>query len=78
MGEYMSDQLVQGDGNRLIRDQRFDEARRVLRPVYDRFTEGFDTPDLMTAKRLLDELNQDCGAENLRGRDGASRHRKRS
>src|SRR5260370_28906552 len=35
---------------------RCDEARRLLRPVYDRFTEGFDTPDLKTAKRLLDEL----------------------
>jgi len=34
---------------------RRDEAPRVLRPVYDRFTEGFDTPDLRAAKRLLDE-----------------------
>jgi tetratricopeptide (TPR) repeat protein len=33
-----------------------DEARRVLRPVYDRFTEGFDTLDLRAAKHLLDEL----------------------
>jgi predicted ATPase len=32
------------------------EGQRVLRPVYDRFTEGFGTPDLMAAKRLLDEL----------------------
>jgi tetratricopeptide (TPR) repeat protein len=35
---------------------RGDEASRVLRPVYERFTEGFDTPDLRAAKRLLDEL----------------------
>src|SRR5258708_6781042 len=35
---------------------RCGDARRLLRPVYDRFTEGFDTPDLMAAKRLLDEL----------------------
>jgi predicted ATPase len=35
---------------------RHDEAARVLQPVYDRFTEGFDTLDLRTAKRLLDEL----------------------
>jgi predicted ATPase len=35
---------------------RGDEASRVLRSVYERFTEGFDTPDLKAAKRLLDEL----------------------
>ncbi len=38
------------------RQGRRDEAPRVLRPVYDRFTEGFDTPDLRAAKLLLDEL----------------------
>jgi tetratricopeptide (TPR) repeat protein len=38
------------------RQRRGDEATRVLRPVYDRFTEGFDTLDLRAAKRLLDEL----------------------
>jgi predicted ATPase len=38
------------------RQSRGDEAERVLRPVYDRFTEGFDTPDLRAAKRLLDEF----------------------
>jgi predicted ATPase len=38
------------------RQGRYDEAQRVLRSVYDRFTEGFDTPDLMAAKRLLGEL----------------------
>jgi predicted ATPase len=38
------------------RQGRRDEARRVLRPLYDRFTEGFDTPDLRAAKGLLDEL----------------------
>ncbi len=36
------------------RQGRRDEAPRVLRPVYDRFTEGFDTHDLRAAKRLLD------------------------
>jgi hypothetical protein len=29
----------------------------VLAPVYDWFTEGFDTPDLKDAKVLLDELS---------------------
>ena len=32
------------------------EARDLLAPVYGRFTEGFDTPDLKDAKALLDEL----------------------
>ena len=33
------------------------EARDLLAPVYGWFTEGFDTPDLMKAKALLDELS---------------------
>jgi class 3 adenylate cyclase/predicted ATPase len=42
---------------RLRRDQgRRAEARELLGPVYDWFTEGFDTPDLKEAKALLDEL----------------------
>jgi predicted ATPase len=41
----------------LLREQgRADEARATLLPVYDWFTEGFDTPDLRDAKALLDEL----------------------
>jgi hypothetical protein len=32
------------------------EALALLRPVYDRFTEGFDTADLKVAKALLDTL----------------------
>ena len=32
------------------------EARKVLAPVYRRFTEGFDTADLVSAKALLDAL----------------------
>jgi predicted ATPase/DNA-binding winged helix-turn-helix (wHTH) protein len=31
-------------------------ARSLLAPVYGRFTEGFDTADLIEAKQLLDEL----------------------
>jgi len=43
---------------RLRRDQgRRTEARDLLAPVYDWFTEGFDTPDLKEAKALLDELS---------------------
>jgi predicted ATPase len=42
---------------RLRRDQRrYTEARDLLAPVYGRFTEGSDTPDLKEAKALLDEL----------------------
>jgi class 3 adenylate cyclase/predicted ATPase len=32
------------------------EARALLAPVYNWFTEGFDTPDLIDAKSLLDTL----------------------
>jgi class 3 adenylate cyclase/predicted ATPase len=42
---------------RLRRDQgRRAEARDLVAPVYDWFTEGFGTPDLKEAKALLDEL----------------------
>jgi predicted ATPase len=37
-------------------DGRREEALELLAPVYDWFTEGFDTPDLKDAKALLDEL----------------------
>ena len=33
---------------------RHDEVRQLLAPVYDRFTEGFETPDLRAARALLD------------------------
>ena len=33
------------------------EARALLTPVYNWFTEGFDTADLKDAKALLDELS---------------------
>jgi predicted ATPase len=32
------------------------EARDLLNPIYNWFTEGFDAPDLKDAKALLDEL----------------------
>jgi predicted ATPase len=32
-------------------------ARDLVTPLYDWFTEGFDTPDLKDAKALLDELS---------------------
>jgi predicted ATPase/DNA-binding winged helix-turn-helix (wHTH) protein len=42
---------------RLLRDQgRSADAKALLQPVYDRFTEGFETTDLKTAKAFLDSL----------------------
>jgi predicted ATPase len=42
---------------RLLCDQgRSADASALLQPVYDRFTEGFDTADLKAAKALLDAL----------------------
>ena len=32
------------------------EARALLRPLYEEFTEGFGTPDLQRAKTVLDRL----------------------
>jgi len=41
---------------RLLRNQgRPTDAVACLQPIYDRFTEGFDTADLIAAKQLLDE-----------------------
>jgi predicted ATPase len=39
-----------------LKQGRRGEARDVLAPLYDSFTEGFDTPDLKDAKALLDQL----------------------
>ena len=42
---------------RLWREQgKRTEARDLLGPTYNWFTEGFDAPDLKDAKALLDEL----------------------
>jgi len=43
---------------RLHRDQgRVAEARNLLAPIYNWFTEGFDTQDLEEAKAVLEELS---------------------
>src|SRR6476620_11162759 len=43
---------------RLLRNRgRSADAIACLQPIYDRFTEGFDTADLITAKQLLSELD---------------------
>jgi predicted ATPase len=42
---------------RLWRDQgKPQQARELLAPVYNWFTEGFDTRDLKEAKALLEDL----------------------
>jgi len=44
---------------RLLRNQgRPAAAIACLQPIYDRFTEGFDTADLIAAKQLLDESGE--------------------
>ncbi len=48
--------------SRLWREHaRAQAAEILLRSAYDKFTEGFDTADLVTARRLLDELSQMSG-----------------
>jgi tetratricopeptide (TPR) repeat protein len=37
-------------------------ALQLLEPVFDRFTEGFDTADLIAARETIDELRQQTGA----------------
>jgi predicted ATPase len=37
--------------------ERSDEARALLAPLHARFTEGFETRDLVEAKKLLEELS---------------------
>ena len=42
---------------RMLRDRnRSADALAILNPVYDRFTEGFETADLKAAKALLEAL----------------------
>jgi predicted ATPase len=44
--------------SRLLYEQtKRQEARDLLAPVYEWFTEGFDTPDLKDARELLDDLD---------------------
>ncbi len=43
--------------NMWLAQDRADDARRLLVPVYQWFTEGFDTPDLRAAQALLSRLS---------------------
>jgi len=43
---------------RMLRDRgMLSKAEGILAPVYNCFTEGFDSPDLLGAKRFLDQLH---------------------
>jgi predicted ATPase len=42
---------------RLWRDEgRTEEAKELLAPIYNRYTEGFETSDLKAARALLRDL----------------------
>lgn len=42
---------------RLLRDEgRGGDARALVQPVYEQFTEGFHAADLVAAKALIDDL----------------------
>jgi predicted ATPase len=40
----------------LLEHGQKDTSKEVLRPIYDQFTEGLDTPDLQSARSLLRDL----------------------
>ena len=44
-----------------LAQNRHDDALAVLAPVYDRFTEGFESFDLKAARQLLDQLRSCTG-----------------
>jgi DNA-binding SARP family transcriptional activator/predicted ATPase len=46
---------------------RMDEARQLLEQTYGWFTEGFDTPDLVEARELLEVLSRELDAPVLDG-----------
>ena len=55
---------------RRLRDQRRPaDAIACLQPIYDRFTEGFGTADLIAAKQLLDDL-RDAGRDPVTSDSG--------
>lgn len=56
---------------RLWRDQsRITDAHDLLAPIYSSFTEGFDLPDLIETKALLDEMDAAAWHRRPTGRTG--------
>jgi predicted ATPase len=45
-----------------VMQDRQDDARQLLEPVYGRFTEGFETPDLRSARAVLQSLSSSPSA----------------
>jgi predicted ATPase len=41
-----------------VKQCRSDNARQILEPVYARFTESFQTPDLRLARSMLETLGR--------------------
>ena len=39
------------------RQERHDDVRELLEPIYEWFTQGFDTSDLNETKALLDQFS---------------------
>ena len=50
----------------LCTEGRSPEARALLQPIYDHFTEGFGAADLKAARALLDALGE-CGGSVASG-----------
>jgi predicted ATPase len=48
------------------REGRSREARELVRPIYEAFTEGFQTPDLVEARALIDPAAPSGGAPAAR------------
>jgi predicted ATPase len=58
---------------RVLRNQhKRAEARDLLAPIYSWFSSGFDMPDLVAAKALLNELASQC-TEQISGQRNAAR-----
>ena len=54
---------------RLFHQQgRTSQARKLLAPIYDRFTEGFGTADLIAAKAVLEALPEPTARRRRAGR----------
>jgi predicted ATPase len=45
-------------GRLLLARGRRAEARKLVAPLYESFTEGFDVPTLVEARALLDDLGR--------------------
>jgi predicted ATPase/DNA-binding winged helix-turn-helix (wHTH) protein len=49
-----------------LKQGRIDPARRLLAPIYGRFTEGLDTSDLVTARELLAKVDHSARSAIVR------------